>query len=153
VIVLSGGVDTFKVELHRLAVVLCRLVGARVAAIDMPGTGETEGPLHPSSNRVYEQVLDAVAAGENVKRGVFGISFGGHWAATLALTGRVDAAIDLGGPVGSVPLDGEYVQRLPNGMTGIVANAMGLDALPSREDTERLIADFSLRRQGLLDEP
>jgi esterase FrsA len=150
VVLLSGGVDTYKVELHRLALVLCGLAGVRVVAIDMPGTGETPGALTPSSDEVYAGVLDAVAD-DGAKRGVFGISFGGHWAAKLALTGRVDAAIDLGGPVGSVPLDADYVQRLPNGMTGIVANALGLDAIPARDETGRLIADFSLRRQGLFE--
>lgn len=37
-LVLSGGVDTWKVELHRLAVGIARVTGMTVAAIDMVDT-------------------------------------------------------------------------------------------------------------------
>lgn len=149
-LVVSGGVDTWKVELHRLLVALARLSGLTVAAIDMPGTGESELPLAPDSDRIVAAAIDQLAERWRAPAtGFFGISFGGHWAAKLALTDRVDAAIDLGGPVGG----GERaidVSALPNGMTGIVANALGLEALPGPAAAEGLLDGFSLQRQGLL---
>jgi esterase FrsA len=152
-VVLSGGVDTWKIELHRLATGIARATGLIVAAVDMPGTGESQVPLTPTGDRILAGVVEQVADRVGAERtSFFGISFGGHWAAKLALTGEVAAAIDLGGPVGA----GETtinVANLPNGMTGIVAHALGLDRIPTEEETEDLVDSFSLRRQGLLDAP
>jgi esterase FrsA len=152
-LVVSGGVDTWKVELHKLLVALARLSGLTVAAIDMPGTGESEVPLDPDGDRIVAAAVDRLADRWRAPaRSFFGISFGGHWAAKLALADRVDAAIDLGGPVGS----GEHAidfSTLPNGMTGIVANALGLGALPDPEAVADLVDRFSLRRQRLLGRP
>jgi esterase FrsA len=150
-VVLSGGVDTWKVELHRLSVTIARATGLQVAALDMPGTGESKLALTPGADAVLAAVIRRLA--ERVGSdgtAFFGVSFGGHWAAKLALLGEVDAAIDLGGPVGA----GEStvdVANLPNGMTGIVAHALGLDRLPTDEEAQALVDGFSLRRQGLLD--
>jgi esterase FrsA len=152
-VALSGGVDTWKVELHRLAVATARATGLTVAALDMPGTGESRVPLSPDSDRVLAGAIGQLARLERAERtGFFGISFGGHWAAKLALTGRVDAAVDLGGPVGADP-SGQDVTSLPYGMTGIVAHALGLEEPPSPEDADELVEGFSLGRQGLLDVP
>lgn len=145
VVLLSGGVDTYKMELHRLATLMVKLGGFRVAAIDMPGTGETGGVLSPSSHEVYEGVLDALAPRSLVKRGVLGISFGGHWAAKLAMRKSVECAVDIGGPVGHVPIDKHYLAALPNGMTGIVANAMGFPGMPTPDESDRMLQAFSLR--------
>lgn len=152
IVLLSGGVDTGKMALHRLAVGLANL-GMQVAAIDMPGTGETPGPLDATCDRVYAQVLQAVTAdaGRGVRKGMIGISFGGHWAAKLALLGEVDAAVDVGGPVGAIDRDAHAMTRLPNGMTGTLANAAQLDSLPGADEAEVLLERFSLRAQGLLD--
>jgi esterase FrsA len=152
-LVVSGGVDTWKIELHQLCVALARLSGLTVAAIDMPGTGESEVPLDPDGDLIVAAAVDQLAERwQAPATSFFGISFGGHWAAKLALTDRVDAAIDLGGPVGT----GEHTidfAKLPNGMTGIVANALGLEELPSAEAVVDLVDRFSLQRQGLLGRP
>ncbi len=148
-VIVSGGVDTWKMELHRIALVLVRLGGFRVVAIDMPGTGESTIPLAPDADVVYRGVLDALR-GPSARTAALGISAGGPWAAKLALTGTVDAAVDLGGPVGAAPRDGASLLRMPNGMPGIVANAIGLDSLPPPAEAERLLDTFSLRHDGLL---
>jgi esterase FrsA len=122
-----------------------------VAAIDMPGTGKSRVELSPTADEVLrgatEQLTDRLSA---PRTSFFGISFGGHWAAKLALTGRVNAAVDLGGPVGAggSTLD---LAALPNGMAGIVGNAFGLSAPPGQPDLDRFADEFSLRRQGLFD--
>jgi esterase FrsA len=107
--------------------------------------------LTPSADQILVGVVHELADRLGAERtSFFGISFGGHWAAKLALTGDVDAAIDLGGPVGAGD-NTLNVANLPNGMTGIVAHALDLDRLPTPEETEDLVDRFSLRRQGLLD--
>jgi esterase FrsA len=149
VVCLSGGVDTGKMELHRIAQLLARIGRFEVIALDMPGTGETAMPLREDSDAVYRAVL-AQCAGAR-RKALLGISFGGHWAAKLALRGDVDAAVDLGGPVGALDRDADDAGRLPNGMSGIVANAMRLPAVPDGAALADLLARFSLRRQGWLD--
>ncbi|MCB9797197.1 MAG: alpha/beta hydrolase [Alphaproteobacteria bacterium] len=145
-VVFSAGVDTWKMDLHRLVTTLARLVGARVVALDMPGTGESDLALSPSGDLVYEAALDAIAEG---RRAAFGLRFGGHWAARLALRGVVDAAVDVGGPVGAEAREAGLLTRLPNGMTGIVAHAMRLGHLPDVAEAERLLRAYSLPEQGL----
>lgn len=148
-VVLSGGVDTWKMELHRIALLFVRLGGFRVAAIDMPGTGESAIPLAPDAEVVYRGALEAVR-GASLRTASFGLSAGGPWAAKLVLTGAVDAGVDLGGPVGAAPRDGAALLRMPNGMPGIVANAVGLAAMPPPEEAGKLVELFSLRAGGLL---
>lgn len=146
---LTGGVDTLKVELHRLASLIARATGFEVIAFDMPGTGESMVALSKDSDWVYRAVLES-CGGAHRKTGVFGISFGGHWAAKLALCGDVDFAVDLGGPIAATASDGALLANLPNGMTGIVANAMRLAALPTPAAASTILDAFSLASQGLL---
>lgn len=147
IVLLSGGVDTYKMELHRLALALVRLGGLSVAAVDMPGTGESRVPLTPDADAIYRGVIERVSRGR--KLGIWGISFGGYWAARLALQGDVGCAVDLGGPIGSAP-DGRALLSLPHGMPGILGNAVGLDAMPTLEELNELLRAFSLERRGLL---
>jgi esterase FrsA len=144
-LMLSGGVDTWKIELHRLATILVRATGLAVVAIDMPGTGESEVTLAPGSDRILTTALEAASDDLGTSRtGFFGISFGGHWAAKLALQGAVGAAVDLGGPV-AASFEREGVDRLPHGMSGIVANAAGFDRVPAVAEITELLREFSLR--------
>ncbi|TCP53528.1 esterase FrsA [Tamaricihabitans halophyticus] len=150
-VLICGGVDTWKVELHRMAMAAAKFPGTVVAVVDMPGTGESEVPLAPAVDEILAEVVADLAHRFGVTRtGSLGVSFGGHWAVKLAFTGRIDAAVDLGGPVGATgsPMD---ISALPNGMPGILGNVLGLSGLPTSLDAARFAEDFSLRRQGLLD--
>jgi len=147
---LTGGVDTCKMELHCLAVALAVFGGFRVAAMDMPGTAESTVALRPDADLIYCGVIEKLNV-EQVKTAIVGISFGGHWAAKLALCDAVDAAVDIGGPVGFATTDAALFTSLPNGMTGIVANAMGMNTLPSFDEAAQWMSSFSLREQGLFD--
>ena len=146
---LSGGVDMFKMETHRIATIFARMGGLEVVVLDMPGTGESQIALAADADEIYRGVLEHFAPPPR-KRAIFGISFGGHWAAKLGLAGAVDAAINCGGPIGEASPSGDALLRLPNGMTGIVGNALRLEQLPSAAETNAFIANFSLRAQGLL---
>ncbi|WP_113704744.1 alpha/beta hydrolase [Nonomuraea lactucae] len=150
VMVLSGGVDTWKMELHRLAVSTALTTGLLVAAIDMPGTGESVQPLGPDSDRVLSGVVDLLRKRHGLPVAFLGLSFGGHWAAKLAMLGQVDAAVCLGGPTGAAD-ERVDVLNLPYGMAGIIGNALGLDSLPGPGLVTELLDKFSLRGQGLLE--
>lgn len=145
---LTGGVDTGKMELHRLASLLA-LSGFRVCAMDMPGTGESTMPLAVQSDQIYQQVI---ATMNQPARPVamLGISFGGHWAAKLALTGLVDAAINMGGPITFTHGSNQQLHTLPNGMSGIVAHALKLPSMPDNSIAQNLLTPFSLVNQGIL---
>lgn len=149
-LLLSGGVDTGKMELHRMILILSRLGRLRVVAMDMPGTGETDTPLTENADVIYKQVLDQFRG--RGKMGFLGVSFGGHWAAKFALRREVDAVVDLGGPVGVNGIDGTFVAGLPNGMPGIIGNAMRFDAYPDATVAGAMLRNFSLHSQGLVDQ-
>lgn len=142
-VLLTGGVDTGKMELHRLAYVLARLGRFRVAAIDMPGTSESGVLLSADAEQIYLDLLNTLAP--SGRKAVFGVSFGAHWAAKLALLGAVDAAVNLGGPSLVFESGSKFMQSLPNGMPGIIANAMGLAGMPDDKTLETLMPAFSLR--------
>ncbi|WP_406444394.1 esterase FrsA [Streptomyces sp. NBC_01613] len=151
VLVLSGGVDTWKVELHRMAVATALATGLMVVVIDMPGTGESPQPLAPDGDAVLAGLVGLLRErfpGEPVA--YFGVSFGGHWAVKLAAQGVVDAAVDLGGPTGAAGQEID-IRALPHGMAGIIGNALHLDAMPDAATAAALLSAFSLRDQGLLD--
>ncbi|MBJ7332858.1 MAG: alpha/beta hydrolase [Solirubrobacteraceae bacterium] len=144
VLVVSGGVDTWKVELHRLMVLTARMTGLLVVAIDMPGTGESELALGPGAETVLIELTEALRREHGRKVGYLGLSFGGHWAVKLAALGAVDAAVDIGGPTGA---SGETIDvlNLPYGMAGIIGNALGLDAMPTPEYVNEQLGAYDLR--------
>ncbi|WP_051833787.1 alpha/beta fold hydrolase [Streptomyces sp. NRRL S-646] len=151
VLVLSGGVDTWKVELHRMAVATALATGLTVVVIDMPGTGESPLPLAPDGDALLAGLVEVLRERfPGVPVACFGVSFGGHWAVKLAARGVVDAAVGLGGPTGAAGQDID-VPSLPHGMAGIIGNALHLDGPPDAATAEALLSGFSLRRQGLLD--
>jgi esterase FrsA len=137
-------------DLHRLAVATARATGLLVAAVDMPGTGESTVPLAPDADRILVGLVSQLRRAYGQPVGFYGVSFGAHWAAKLALAGHVDAAVDLGGPTGLTdePID---LLNLPHGMPGIVGNALHLDEMPDQSAIADLLAGFSLREQGLLE--
>jgi esterase FrsA len=83
----------------------------------------------------------------NGKVAHFGVSFGGNFAAMSGLSGIVDGAVDLGGPVVGA-FEAENVQKLPYGMHDILGNAMHWDHSPSLDELSAGLE--RLNRQGLL---
>lgn len=148
-IVICGGVDTWKVELHRPALRIARATGFTVVALDNPGTGETTAPITPNAERIVAETIRAIAPAAEEPIGMIGVSFAGLWAAKLAIDGVVDAAITWGGPVGAG--EAADVHALPNGMSAILAHACGMTQMPTTEEFASLQQALSLRRQGYFD--
>ncbi|MET8828060.1 alpha/beta hydrolase [Streptomyces sp. NPDC004610] len=142
VLLVSGGVDSWKMDLHGLLVTLCSHTGLPAVAFDIPGTGDSEVPMSPDGAEIVRGLIGhARTLGNGVVVQV-GISMGGHYSARSGLAGEADAAVVLGGPV-----EGAFAQgRLARfGMDGIVGNALGFDRRPGNEDLFAALAAFSLR--------
>jgi 2-polyprenyl-6-methoxyphenol hydroxylase-like FAD-dependent oxidoreductase len=147
VLLVSGGVDTFKMDIHQWCITLAQRTGATVLAFDMPGTGENPVPLGPDADALIRSLVTAARGIGNGLVGHLGISFGGNFSAMTGLTGAVDAAVVLGGPVDGA-FEAENLAKLPYGMADIVGNAMGFDH-PVTVD-ELSSAGTPLNRTGLL---
>jgi len=81
VVLFSGGIDTWKMDLHPLAAGLAAGAGLTVLAFDLPGTGETQAPLDGSADEVIGGLIGQARRLGNGKAGHFGVSFGGNFAA------------------------------------------------------------------------
>jgi esterase FrsA len=135
VLIASGGVDTWKMDIHPWWVGFTQGAALTTLAFDHPGTGETAVPLD------YARTLG------NGKVAHFGVSFGGNFSAMSGLSGTVDAAVDLGGPVVGA-FEVENVQKLPYGMHDILGNAMHWGHSPTLDELRAGLE--RLNRQQLL---
>jgi esterase FrsA len=142
VLIASGGVDSWKMDLHALFVAFALNTPTRVVAFDIPGTGECPIPLSRDS---VDMIDGLVAHARELGNGTvahLGISMGGYFSAATGLAGTVDAAIVLGGPIESAFAPTRSFQF---GMADIAGNAFGFDRQPSAEETAEQGARMSLR--------
>ena len=144
VLLASGGVDSWKMDMHNMFVLAAATCGVRVMAFDIAGTGESAVPMTPDGGAEIVRGLGAEA--RRLGNGIvvhLGISMGGYYAARSGLAGEVDGAIVLGGPVeAAFNRDASMIQF---GMDGIVGNALGYDQRPSAEELAAKLGAFSLR--------
>jgi esterase FrsA len=133
VLVAHGGVDTFKMDFHPFCLAFTQGAGMTTLAIDMPGTGETPVPLDPTGDEVIAGVVKFARSIGDGRVAHFGMSFGGNFSAMSGLTGLVDAAVDLGGPLVE-SFTAEHGAALPYGMRDIVGNAMHFDRVPTLDE-------------------
>ncbi|WP_067839446.1 alpha/beta hydrolase family protein [Nocardia lijiangensis] len=143
VLLASGGVDTWKMDLHAMFVAAAVRLGVRVLAFDIAGTGESAIPM--TSDGGAQVVRGLIGHARTLGNGVvahLGISMGGHYSARSGLAGEVDAAVVLGGPV-EAAFTGTGLSHF--GMDGIVGNALGFDQRPARDELSARLATFSLR--------
>ena len=155
VVVVTGGVDTWKSDVDRQVNAMLA-EGLAVLAFDMPGTGESQWPLEPDSDRVYSRVIEYLKTrpeldGENI--GVYLQSFAGLYAVKLALVDpNVKAAVNIGGPI-HLAYTPEHIKKTPDVMIKTIAHAMGQDPGLGFEEMVAMAEPMSLGRQDLLKEP
>lgn len=143
VLLASGGVDSWKMDLHGIFVGLAALSIAQVIVFDIAGTGESQVAMTAEGGGEIVSGLIAEARASGARKvGHLGISMGGYYSARSGLSGEVDAAIDLGGPVEASFAPG---RTLRYGMSDILGNAMGYDHRPELAELEAARAPFSLR--------
>jgi esterase FrsA len=150
VLMFSGGVDGYKIDIHGLCIALSQRLGITILAFDIAGTGEC--PIALSAVGGDAVVAGVAAEARRIGNGTvayLGFSFGGNFAAMAGLTKIVDAAIVLGGPLDQA-FTLENAKTLPYGMAGIVGNDMHYDHEPSLDEFVAAIQQFS--RRSLLDQ-
>ncbi|MFC1401796.1 MULTISPECIES: alpha/beta hydrolase [Streptacidiphilus] len=143
VVLASGGVDSWKMDVHQLMVLLATHLRAQVLVFDIAGTGESTVPMTGAGGA--ELVSGLIRHARTLGNGVvahLGISMGGYFSARSGLGGEVDAAVVLGGPVEAAF---GAARKAAFGMDGIVGNAMGFDAPPGPEELAARRQEFSLR--------
>ncbi|WP_327098065.1 alpha/beta hydrolase [Nocardia vinacea] len=148
VVIASGGVDGWKMDVHTLLVFFAATMRVRVLSFDIAGTGESVVPMTPDGGA--EIVRGLIGHARTLGNGVvahIGVSMGGYYSARSGLAGEVDAAIVLGGPV-----EEAFDKRGAGafGMGGIVGNALGFDREPTADEQATRFGAFSLR--SLLDQ-
>jgi pimeloyl-ACP methyl ester carboxylesterase len=155
VVVLTGGVDTWKSDVEQQVNAMLA-EGMAVFAFDMPGTGESEWPLEPDSDRVYSRALRYLKAradldGENI--GVYLQSFAGLFAVKLALVDpNVKAAVNIGGPI-QLAFAPEHIRQVDDVMIATIAHAMREELDVSFEELVARAEPMALGSQGLLRKP
>jgi esterase FrsA len=146
VLLASGGVDTWKMDIHPMCIALAK-VGLTVLAFDQPGTGESTAHLTRDADEVVLGLVREAKTLGNGWVGHMGLSFGANFSAMTGLSGAVNAAVVLGGPTDEA-FAKENLARLPYGMFDIVANAVGFERHP---ELDGLVTAMSgLSRHDLL---
>lgn len=148
VLIASGGVDTWKMDIYPLVVAFAKQ-GFTVLAFDMPGTGESTARLSNEADEIVLGLVREARALGNGRVGHFGLSFGANFSAMTGLRGAVDAAVVLGGPLDGA-FDEAHLAKLPYGMFDIVGNAMGFDRHPSMSELVQVARGLS--RRALLEQ-
>jgi esterase FrsA len=145
VLIASGGIDTWKMDLHPMWVALALGAHVRVVAFDHPGVGElTNVPMTPDSAEIVDGVVAFARSLSGGKVGHLGVSFGGYFAARSGLRRLVDAAVVIGGPVSRISFGADNARRLLYGMDNIFGNAVGFTEIPTIGQLTGASAAFAL---------
>jgi len=134
--------------------------GIGVIAVDMPGTGESPVKADVNSERIFSRVLDYLATRPDVdsKRVVaWGVSYGGHWAASLAYIekSRLRGAVVQGGPVHDYYTSDWQKKSLgtPEYLFDLFAARAAIYGVESVDEMLAYGPRLSLKTQGLLGRP
>jgi esterase FrsA len=160
VVMLWGGIDTWKEEMYERTGTLFRSNGFAVLLLDIPGVGESPLLAGSDAERQWTPVFDWLAAQDDLDAGrcaAVGASFGGYWAMKLAYThrDRLRCCVNWGGGV-HITFTREWQERSRN------ASSYLMDLMAARarifggetfEDYVARCGELSLLDQGLLDQP
>jgi esterase FrsA len=160
VVMVWGGIDTWKEEMYERTGTLFRSKGFAVLLIDMPGVGESPVLAGPVAERQWTPVFDWLDAQNDLdasRCAAVGASFGGYWAMKLAYTHRerLRCCVNWAGGV-HITFTPEWQQRSRN------ASSYLMDLMPARarifggetfEDYVARCQELSLLDQGWLDQP
>jgi pimeloyl-ACP methyl ester carboxylesterase len=136
--------------------------GVGFLAVDSPGTGQAPVKVALKSERMFSAVLDYLGQHPKVDKAriiVSGVSFGGYWAAKLAI---LEKSRVLGSVAQSPPVDEFFSEKfLREGTLGNREYLFDLapafinvfEGANSVDDLARLMPAMSLKAQGLLAKP
>ena len=104
VLLASGGVDSWKMDMHNMFVLAAATAGVRVVAFDIAGTGESAVPMTPDGGA--EIVRGLIAEARTLGNGIvshLGISMGGYYSARSGRPRRASAPRHQPRPARSTP--------------------------------------------------
>jgi esterase FrsA len=156
VVMLCGGIDVWKgdLELHRIGEQLLEQ-GLAIFALDMPGTGESPISTGKSAETVFTKALEHLRSRSDLdteRIGAYGLSFGGHWTAKLALQHLgLKAVVNVGGPIHQ-SFQSVWLERLPIGTQLALAKIQGMSLQEvGAQGVAQGLAQLSLLEQGWLE--
>ena len=160
VVMVWGGIDTWKEEMYERMGALLRSKGFAVLLLDMPGVGESPVHAGPDAERQWTPVFDWLAAQDDLdgtRCAAVGASFGGYWAMKLAYThrDRLSCCVNWGGGV-HITFTPEWQQRSRNAasyLMDLMAARAGIFGGDRFEDYVARCQELSLLDQGLLEQP
>jgi dienelactone hydrolase len=134
--------------------------GIGVVAVDMPGTGESPVKADVGAERMFSRVLDYLATRPDVDSKrivVWGVSYGGHWAASLAYLekARLRGAVVQGGPVHDYYTADWQKKSLgtPEYLFDLFAARAAIYGVESLDEFYAYGPRLSLKTQGFLGQP
>jgi len=156
VVVVWGGIDSFKEERHAGPYLQA---GLACLAVDMPGVGDAPLDGATDAERLWDAIFEWIAARPDLdtdRIAVHGASTGGYWAAKLAHTHkhRIRVAVDHAGPVHHA-FEADWIARAQIGEYPFEL-AETLAAAFGRSTYAEWVAyapRLSLLAQGVLDQP
>ena len=160
VVLMWGGIDTWKEEMYDRLGGLFRSKGLALLLVDMPGVGESPILAGTDAERQWTPVFDWLAGQNDLdadRCAAVGASFGGYWAMKLAYThrDRLRCAVNWGGGV-HVTFTPEWQQRSRNASSYLMDLMIARARIFGGETFEDYVAkcgELSLLDQGLLDQP
>lgn len=137
--------------------------GFAYIAVDLPGTGDAPLKGRPGSERIYSRVIDWIEQQPRFDKSrifVHGSSFGGYWAAVLAVTEakRLRGVVDQSGLISDASLGPAGLDMpAPPPPTyylsdWYIANATMLGT-KTREETGAVRLSLSLQQRGMIGKP
>jgi esterase FrsA len=160
VVMVWGGIDTWKEEMYERTGTLFRSKGYAVLLLDIPGVGESPVLAGPDAERQWTPVFDWLAAQDDLdasRCAAVGASFGGYWAMKLAYThrDRLRCAVNWGGGV-HITFTPEWQEKSRNASSYLMDLMAARARIFGGETFEDYVArcrELSLLDQGLLDQP
>lgn len=151
VVMLSGGIDTWKsdLELHSLSEAFLKL-GMAVLMIDVPGTGECPMPGSSTAHAWYLATIEQLKKHPRINGssiGFYGLSLGGYWSSKLAfIAPELAGVVNNGGPV-HYTFQHEWLENKPQGLKLTLANMLGDEISSDVNKAIEKIASFSLLQE------
>ncbi len=158
-VIAIAGLDSRKEEMiERFGPLAERGIG--VLALDSPGTGQSGVKAAPGAEKSLSRVMDVVLARPQIDKkrvALYGGSFGGYWAAVLAVAEkpRLRAVVAQSPPVHEY-FSREHTQGLAKNreyLFDYVPAHMFTYGAASMEQLVQLKEPMSLKARGLLDQP